>query len=82
MQIQTVFKAGNSDVISIPADIKEKTGIKAGASVVLEVASDGKTILVSEAKNSQKNKITPEFTTWLNNFNKIYGVALKKLASK
>lgn len=80
MQTQTVFKAGNSDVISIPAELKKKTGIKAGTNVILQISPDGKTIMVSHANDTKNSNITPEFMSWLNDINKEYGPALQKLA--
>lgn len=83
MQIQKVFAAGNSDVVAIPAEAKKKTGIKRGVAVVINISSDGQTILISKAKNKKENTpLTPEFFEWLENFNKEYGSALKELAKK
>ena len=83
MQIQTVFKAGNSDVVAIPSEVKKKAGIKTGSDVIVDVASDGRTILISKVGNKKKvSSITPEFLEWLEAFNKEYGPALQELAKK
>ncbi|HSX49031.1 MAG TPA: hypothetical protein VLE44_02120 [Candidatus Saccharimonadales bacterium] len=82
MSIQTVFKAGNSDVVAIPPEIKKRTGIKTGSSILVDVASDGKTIVINEVGDRKKSVITPDFLKWLESFNKEYGPALKKLAKK
>ncbi|KKR30380.1 MAG: hypothetical protein UT61_C0008G0036 [Candidatus Woesebacteria bacterium GW2011_GWA1_39_8] len=42
MQIQTVFKAGNSNVVAIPKDISKKLGLKKGSRVVVEATSDNR----------------------------------------
>lgn len=83
MQVQTVFKAGNSDVVAIPPEVKKKTGLKTGSSIMVDVASDGKTVVICEV-DSKRNKsfITPNFLNWLDGFNKEYGSALQELANK
>ena len=83
MQLQTVFKAGNSDVVAIPPEVKKRTGLKTGSNIVVDVASDGKTVVISEVgSKGNKSFITPNFLNWLDNFNKEYGSALQELASK
>ena len=83
MQLQTIFKAGNSDVVALSPEVKKKTGLKTGSNIMVDVASDGKTVMISEV-NSKANKfsITPSFLSWLDSFNKEYGSALQELASK
>lgn len=82
MQIQTVFKAGNSDVVAIPPEIKKKTGIKNGSNIIVSVASDGKTIVINEVGDKKAAVLTTNFFEWLENFNKEYGSALTELAKK
>lgn len=82
MQVQTVFKAGNSDVVAISPEIKKKTGIKTGSSIVVGVASDGKTIVINEVGDKKKATLTADFFGWMESFNKEYGSALAKLAKK
>jgi antitoxin component of MazEF toxin-antitoxin module len=82
MQIQTVFKAGNSDVVALPPAVKKKTGIKNGSSIIVGVASDGKTIVINEVGNKKKATLMPDFFGWMEKFNKEYGSALAKLAKK
>ena len=83
MRLQTVFKAGNSDVVAIPPEVKKRTGLKTGSNVVVDVASDGKTVVITEV-DSKRNKsfITPSFLNWLDGFNRQYSSALQELASK
>lgn len=83
MQAQTVFKAGNSDVIAIPPEVKRKTGIRTGSSIMVDVASDGRTIVINEVANKKrKSFLTSDFFSWLDEFNKEYGSALEELANK
>ena len=82
MQIQTVFRAGNSNVVAIPKDISKKLGLKRGSKVVVEATPDNR-IVVSKAENKKgKSSITPEFLEWLDSFNKEYGPALEELAKR
>jgi len=68
MQIQTVFKAGNSNVVAIPKDISEEVGIKKGSKVIVEKTPDNR-IVVSKAETKKKklakDKISHEFKKWL-----------------
>lgn len=82
MQVQTIFKTGNSDVVSIPSEIKKITGMLTGVDVVMNVASDRKTVLLNKVSDISSTKITPEFYNWLEAFNDEYGSALKTLANK
>lgn len=82
MQVQTVFKAGNSDVVAISPEVKKKTGIKTGSNIVVGVASDGKTIVINEVGNKSKTALTTNFFDWMESFNREYGSALAKLAKK
>jgi antitoxin component of MazEF toxin-antitoxin module len=81
MQIQKVFKAGNSDAVVISPEIKKKTGIKTGSKIIVDVASDGKTIVINEV-GSKKAMLTTNFFEWMSSFNREYGSALAKLAKK
>ncbi len=82
MVLQTVYKAGNSDVISIPVDIKKITGIKTGTDIMISVSSDQKTILINKAGDVPSSKINPEFYSWLEKFNNKYSLSLKALAEE
>jgi SpoVT / AbrB like domain. len=83
MQIQTVFKAGNSDVVAIPPELKKKTGIKTGSNIIVDLASDGQTIVINKVENKKHStSITPKFMEWLEKFNKEYGPALRELAKR
>jgi len=82
MANQTVFKAGNSDVVALPPEVKRKTGIKTGSKIVVDVASDGKTIVINEVGKGKKSALTPNFFDWLEKFNEEYGPALAELAKR
>ena len=83
MQVQTVFKAGNSDVVAIPQEIKRRTGVKTGTNIIVDVTSDGKTIVINKVENAgKKTFLSLDFFSWIEKFNKEYGSALKKLAEK
>lgn len=83
MQLQTVFRAGNSDVVALAPAVKKKTGIKTGSKVVVQVSSDGKTIIINNTDAIRKtNFLSPDFFEWMEKFNQEYGVALSELAKK
>lgn len=67
MQTQKVFRAGNSNVVAIPADLSQELGIKAGESVIVQKSPVGKAILISkpQTEKSSKTKISAEFKKWL-----------------
>ena len=53
MQIQTVFKAGNSNVVAIPKDLSKELGFKSGQKVVVE-KTDSEDLLRSEERRVGK----------------------------
>lgn len=68
MQLQTVFKAGNSDVVAIPKYIESYFGIKAGQKVLVDKSPDGEGILIKKANGDLKPasaKVWTEFKKWL-----------------
>jgi len=79
MQIQVVFKAGNSNVVALPKDL----GFKLGDKVVVDRGLENGTAFVSKAEVKQTlSSITPEFLKILDGVNKRYGKALSELALK
>ena len=65
MQTQTVFKAGNSDVVAIPKSLGKDLGITSGRKVTVD--REGERIVIeratkTKAKVSSTNK---EFKKWL-----------------
>lgn len=79
MQIQTVFKAGNSDVVSLPKDLGFKFGDKVSVNKGL---SNGTAFISKMDGDVAVSSITPEFISILDGINKRYGKALSELASK
>ena len=83
MQIQTIFKAGNSNVVSIPTELLELLNLKKGSKVVLEVTNDKKGLILSKAGDASSNTpLNPNFLKWLDSFNKEYASDLEELAKK
>jgi len=69
MDYQVVFKAGNSNVVSIPKKISKELGLKPGVRVVVE-KDNNNSVVVKKAENSQKTTkkaSSKEFDKWLKN---------------
>ena len=83
MQIQTVFKAGNSDVVAIPKYISSELGIKTGNKVLVKVIEDGVLIQkVSKKKIKETAATTREFKKWLEGALKEDAEILDELANR
>lgn len=70
MQIQTVFKAGNSNVVAIPKEFVNDYGYEPGLQVMVNTYYDGNALMIKKVKTkSQKtvSKVSQEFKKWLNN---------------
>lgn len=84
MQIQTIFKAGNSEVVAIPKHLLRETGMKAGQKVMVEKTSEGDSFLIRKvSKKKIKEADSPldeEFRTWLEVFLKENKEILDELA--
>lgn len=79
MNIQTVFRAGNSEVVVLPKSLGFKTGDK----VVVDRGLVAGTAYVSRAnENLDASSITPNFLSVLEGVNKRYRKALAELANK
>lgn len=67
MQLQKVFKAGNSLVVAIPVALSEELNIKTGENVVVQKSPIGEAILISKhkPKKKTKTKVSTEFKKWL-----------------
>lgn len=82
MNKQTVFRAGNSNVVAIPKYLSEELGIKSGQKVTIDKTSDGSAIVI---KISGKTKRAPkatrkEFKRWLSKVLKEDSEILDELA--
>lgn len=76
MQTQTIFRAGNSQVIAIPKNFG-----KQGEKVVVETTSNGEVLVVrKESFVSSKKTSKKEFNKWLGVFMKENGEILDELA--
>lgn len=79
MQIQKVFKAGNSNVVAIPKDLAKELGFKEGQKVIVEKTSDEVLVI---RKVSKKKILSPdiEFKRWWKKFLKENAQILDELA--
>lgn len=68
MAEQTVFRAGNSNVVAIPKSMGDKYGIKMGAKVTIEELPEAGGVLIRKTSKPAKkisSGVTPEFRKWL-----------------
>lgn len=78
-----LVKVGNSDAIIIPKNLMEKHGWTTGQEVNLSSLPTMHGIIIhSEGEDAAVSDLTPEFFSWLKNFNKKYKTALTELANK
>ncbi len=82
MQIQTVFKAGNSDVISVPKHLSKETGIKSGVKITVGKREDGIFIRKVEKPKAKKDVASKEFKKWLDSVLKEDAEILDELADR
>lgn len=82
MSIQTVFKAGNSQVVAIPKELAKEVGIKPGGKVELTKSSDGESVVISKAKKPEKKatQAKADHEKWLKTFMEENGEILDELA--
>lgn len=82
MNVQKIFKAGNSNVVAIPADILADLKIKTGDKVLVEKLDDD-TINVKRTKPKLKSaKSMADFEKWYKTFIKENGEILDELAER
>ena len=71
MQKQRVFKAGNSNVVSIPKHLARELGIRSGQKVVVDKTPDNKAIIIRKANDVKvrvkSEGVSKEFKKWLEN---------------
>lgn len=71
MQIQTVFKAGNSNVVAIPSEFVNNYGYNTGLQVMLNTYDQGETLVIKKVSMSKPkktaSKASQEFEKWLEN---------------
>ena len=79
MQIQTVFKAGNSNVVAIPQELNRKLNIKTGQKVVVEESGNGN-ILIRKLTKEKQTSTDEKFKKWWKVFLKENAGILDELA--
>jgi len=77
---QVITQIGNSEGVAIPREIREKSGLKKGVKVNIELTHDKRVVISKVGKTRQATSITPEFLEIVKGINKRYGPALKKMA--
>ena len=80
MAIQKIFKAGNSNVVSIPSQILDQLDLKTGQSVSVDMQLDK--IIISKPEKSAK-KTQPsnkDLNAWWNEFIQENAATLDELA--
>ena len=80
MNIQTIFKAGNSDVVAIPKQLLEELELKTGQRVVLEKLPNEGIIIRKHSPNKKASKSKTEFKKWLEEVLKEDAEILEELA--
>lgn len=64
-----IFRAGNSDVMTLPQPLLQEWRVGTGAELVLERVPDSEAILVFPARKKTKDGVvTQEFKKWLDGF--------------
>jgi len=81
MNIQKIFKAGNSNVVAIPADILTDLKIKTGDKVIVERASDNE-IVVKKSTPVKARFGKAQFNQWLTRVLKEDAEILDELAKR
>lgn len=66
MQLQTIFKAGNSNVVAIPSSMVDELGLEVGQKVVVDKipGEDGVIVTKSNSKVAKK-RLAGELQKWL-----------------
>ena len=77
---QVITRIGNSEGVSIPKDIREKSGLKKGVKVDIDLTHDNSVVIRKAGTKKVASSITPEFLDIVKGINKRYGPALKKMA--
>lgn len=78
MQVQTIFKAGNSNVVTIPAELMKELNLRVGEKVMVEKTPVGEGLMIK--KNNSKSGYKDELDQWFKVFIKENGKILDELA--
>lgn len=68
MQVQTVFRAGNSNVVAIPKDVAKELGFLPGKKVVVEKTESDGILIKIFSKDTKKTISSSEFKDWWGEF--------------
>jgi antitoxin component of MazEF toxin-antitoxin module len=84
MQIQTVFKAGNSNVVAIPKELSQELKIKTGQKVIVAKDASGEAIVIKKVEKGKVKKLSAdqEFKRWWKAFLKDNSEILDELATR
>lgn len=83
MQTVKVFKAGNSDVMTLPQPLLREWGIQTGGELTVEKVPDSEAILVFPTrKKTKSNAVSAEFNKWLDGFLDENAEILEELADR
>ena len=77
MQTQTIFKAGNSNVVAIPKHLMKELGLKKGEKVVVEKEKNKNSIMIKKVSGGKG-----DFKKWLDVFLQENGDILDELATR
>lgn len=82
MQVQSVYKAGNSMVVTIPKHLAKELGFRPGQKVLVEKATSGQELIVRRVGKvaAKKTQVDAEFKGWLEVFMKENAEILDELA--
>ena len=84
MQTQTIFQAGNSEVVAIPKHLMKELNLKKGQKVIVDRTPGGEAIVIKKTNKTisttKKSATSKEFKKWLNTFMKENGEILDELA--
>jgi len=82
MQVQTVFKAGNSNVVAIPKHLAREINLKPGQKVIVEKVQNEEGLVIKKLKKSEVKKpnVDEEFKKWWKAFLKDNAEVLDELA--
>jgi antitoxin component of MazEF toxin-antitoxin module len=66
MQVQRVFKAGNSNVVSIPKHLLQEVDIKSGQKVIVEKSQNEGELIIKKVGKSKfkKSRVDEDFKKW------------------
>jgi len=78
---QTIFRAGNSNVVAIPKSISEDLGLQKGSKV--RVGQKGESIVISPVKKiDQSHGVNHKFMKMVDEFMNEHADVLEKLAKR